>query len=204
MLAASGRDTGFGMRIAGRLLNQPVRDNVNGTDLFPRLCAALSLHGRSVYLLGGRPGIAKAAADWAKTHYPLLRIAGAHDGYFGADQTGQVVADIRRSRADVLLVAMGVPVQEGWIDRNSASTGATVTIGVGGLFDYYSGRIPRAPAWMRRCGLEWTFRLIQEPGRLWRRYLVGNLVFLARIGRDRLANSTTNTASLPGARREQA
>ena len=195
---------GIGMRIAGRLLKQPVRDNVNGTDLFPRLCAALSLHGRSLYLLGGRPGVARAAAVWAKTHYPALRITGACHGYFGGEQTGQVVADIRRSRPDVLLVAMGVPVQEYWIGRNAASTGATVTVGVGGLFDYYSGRIPRAPAWMRRCGLEWVFRLIQEPSRLWRRYLVGNLVFLARIGRDRLAGSTTNTASPPGACHEKA
>ena len=195
---------GIGMRIAGRMLKQPVRDNVNGTDLFPRLCAALAVHGRSIYLLGGRPGVAEAAASWAKKHHPALRIAGSHDGYFTANQTDQVIQDIRRSQADVLLVAMGVPLQEAWIDRHATSAGATVTIGVGGLFDYYSGRIPRAPAWMRRCGLEWVFRLIQEPGRLWRRYLVGNLVFLARIGRDRLSGSTTHPASSPGACREQA
>ena len=194
---------GIGMRIAGRLLKQPVRDNVNGTDLFPQLCAALAKHGRSLYLLGGRPGIAEAAGDWARTRYPGLRIAGTRHGYFGADETDVLVADIRGKRPDVLLVAMGVPVQEAWIDRYAASTGATVTLGVGGLFDYYSGRIPRAPLWMRRLGIEWIFRLLQEPGRLWRRYLVGNTVFLARIGRDWLGRAVSPT-SPRGTYREQA
>jgi N-acetylglucosaminyldiphosphoundecaprenol N-acetyl-beta-D-mannosaminyltransferase len=194
---------GVGMRIAGRLLNQPVRDNVNGTDLFPRLCAALADHGRSLYLLGGRPGVAETAADWARARYPALRIAGARHGYFDADETAEVVAEIRQNRPDVLLVAMGVPLQEAWMERYAESTGATVTLGVGGLFDYYSGRIPRAPVWIRRLGLEWLFRLSQEPGRLWRRYLVGNAVFLARIGRDRLGR-TLATATTRRSYREQA
>jgi N-acetylglucosaminyldiphosphoundecaprenol N-acetyl-beta-D-mannosaminyltransferase len=194
---------GIGMRIAGRLLNQPVRDNVNGTDLFPQLCEALARHGRSLYLLGGRPGVAEAAADWARTHFPGLHIAGSHDGYFAAGDTGLVVAGIRETRPDVLLVAMGVPLQETWIAHHATATGATVTLGVGGLFDYYSGRIPRAPLWMRRLGLEWLFRLLQEPGRLWRRYLVGNVVFLARIGRDWLRRALS-ALTVRGNRREQA
>lgn len=175
---------GIGMRIAGQVLKQPVRDNVNGTDLFPLLCESLAGHRRSLYLLGGRPGVAEAAASWAKRRYPTLCIAGTADGYFDPHATDRVLSDIRHSGADVLLVAMGVPLQEAWISRHAETAGATVTIGVGGLFDYYSGRIPRAPAWMRGLGLEWVFRLMQEPGRLWRRYLVGNIVFLARIGAD--------------------
>jgi N-acetylglucosaminyldiphosphoundecaprenol N-acetyl-beta-D-mannosaminyltransferase len=194
---------GIGMRIAGRLLNQPVRDNVNGTDLFPRLCEALARHGRSLYLLGGRPGVAEAAADWARTRFPGLQIAGSRDGYFGADDTDAVVAEIQKTRPDVLLVAMGVPVQEAWMAHHAAATGATVTLGVGGLFDYYSGRIPRAPLWMRRLGLEWIFRLLQEPGRLWRRYLIGNVVFLARIGRDWFGRALSPTPTR-GTQREQA
>ena len=171
---------GIGMRIAGRLLNQPVRGNVNGTDLLPRLCAALATHGRSLYLLGGRPGVAEAAADWARTRYPGLRIAGTRHGYFGADDTDSVVAEIHATRPDVLLVAMGVPIQEAWMERHASATGATVTLGVGGLFDFYSGRIPRAPVWMREIGLEWVYRLMQEPGRMWRRYVIGNPLFLRR------------------------
>jgi N-acetylglucosaminyldiphosphoundecaprenol N-acetyl-beta-D-mannosaminyltransferase len=193
---------GIGMRIAGRLLKQPVCDNVNGTDLFPHLCAALARHGRSLYLLGGRPGIAEAAADWARSHYPGIQVAGCRDGFFDTEKEDAVITEIRSHRPDVLLVGMGAPAQEAWIARHAAATGATVTLGVGGLFDYYSGRIPRAPSWMRRLGLEWIFRLLQEPGRLWRRYLVGNVVFLARIGRDRLYQ-TLSSISVRGTHREQ-
>lgn len=171
---------GIGMRIAGRLLGQQVRDNVNGTDLFPPLCAALARDGRRLYLLGARPGVAAAAAEWAVARFPGLQIAGCRDGYFAADEEATIVEEIRRAHTDVLLVALGAPRQEAWIDRNAIACGTTIAIGVGGLFDYYSGRIPRAPRWMRRAGLEWLFRLIQEPGRLWRRYLVGNFIFLAR------------------------
>jgi N-acetylglucosaminyldiphosphoundecaprenol N-acetyl-beta-D-mannosaminyltransferase len=182
---------GIGMRLAGQMLKQPVRDNVNGTDLFPRLCKMLAARGGRLYLLGGRPGVAAAAACWAEAHHPGLQIAGAHNGYLDPADNQRVASEIRATRPDVLLVAMGAPRQEAWIGRHAAAAGATVTLGVGGLFDYYSGRIPRAPAWMRRLGLEWIFRLLQEPGRLWRRYLIGNLVFLARVGRDRLAGQVS-------------
>ncbi|MEI6414577.1 MAG: WecB/TagA/CpsF family glycosyltransferase [Pseudomonadota bacterium] len=91
---------------------------------------------------------------------------------------------MRDAETDVLLVALGAPRQEAWIQQHMEATGATLVMAVGGLFDFYSGRIPRAPLWMRRLGLEWVFRLLQEPGRLWRRYLLGNLVFLFRIARD--------------------
>ena len=173
---------GIGMRIAGRIMDQPVRDNVNGTDLFPRLCESLAQHGKRLFLYGARPGVAAAAAGWAQARFPGLQIAGTLHGY----QPGEAdtVAVIRASGADVVLVGLGAPAQEAWIARNHDKTGATVAMGVGGLFDYYSGRIPRAPLWMRRLGLEWLFRLIQEPRRLWRRYVVGNAVFLSRIGID--------------------
>lgn len=173
---------GIGMRIAGRMLHQPVRDNVNGTDLFPHLCASLAQQGKRLFLYGARPGVAAAAAAWAQARCSGLQIAGTLHGY--QPDEAEAVAAIRASGADVVLVALGAPAQEAWIARNLEKTGATVAIGVGGLFDYYSGRIPRAPLWMRRLGLEWLFRLIQEPRRLWRRYVVGNAVFLGRIGID--------------------
>jgi N-acetylglucosaminyldiphosphoundecaprenol N-acetyl-beta-D-mannosaminyltransferase len=175
---------GIGMRIAGRIMHQPVRENVNGTDLFPRLCESLAQQGKRLFLYGAQPGVAAAAAVWAQVHFSGLQIAGTLHGY--QPEESDTVAAIRASGADVVLVALGAPAQEAWIARNLEQTGATVAIGVGGLFDYYSGRIPRAPLWMRRSGLEWLFRLIQEPGRLWRRYVVGNAVFLGRIGIDRL------------------
>jgi N-acetylglucosaminyldiphosphoundecaprenol N-acetyl-beta-D-mannosaminyltransferase len=178
---------GIGMKIAGRILERPIRQNLNGTDLFPRLCAALARSGRSMYLLGARPGVAADVAAWAQRHFPQLRIAGTHSGYFEGDDEATVLAEIRDSGADVLLVAMGVPAQDHWLRHNLKRSGATVGIGVGGLFDFYGGRIPRAPPWLREIGGEWTYRLLQEPRRMWRRYLVGNAVFLWRVVRERRA-----------------
>lgn len=180
---------GIGMKIAGSLLGRTIRQNINGTDLFPRLCAALAEGGRSLYLLGARPGVAESAAQWARERYPELRIAGARSGYFSTAEEPAVLADIRASGADVLLVAMGAPRQELWLERNLEATGAMVGMGVGGLFDFYSGRIRRAPMWLREMGGEWIYRLIQEPGRMWRRYLVGNWLFLFRIIVEKLAGT---------------
>lgn len=172
---------GIGVKLAGQLLQQPVRANVNGTDLFPRLCEEMARAHQRLFLLGAAPGVAQAAGDWAQAHYPGLVLAGTHHGYFSEDALPEVLTRIRAARPDVLLVGLGAPRQERWMQSHAAATGATVTMGVGGLFDYYSGNIPRAPLWMRRSGLEWLFRLLQEPRRLARRYLIGNWVFLTRV-----------------------
>lgn len=171
---------GVGLRLAGKLKGTPIRQNVNGTDLFPRLCSMLEGTGKSIYLLGGRDGVPQAVAEWIAGRYPGAVIAGHRNGYFAPGEEESVAAEIQRSGASVLLVAMGVPMQELWIQRNLEKTGVRVAIGVGGLFDFYSGRIPRAPVWLRELGLEWTYRLLQEPGRMWKRYLIGNWAFLAR------------------------
>lgn len=182
---------GIGMRIAGKLLRQPVRDNVNGTDLFPRLCELLASQGKTLYLLGGHPGVAEAAARWATRTFRKLQIAGTHHGYFSPAEEARIAQQIRDTHADVVLVGLGAPHQEAWINRHMPATEATVIMGVGGLFDYYSGRLPRAPMWMRRAGLEWLFRLYQEPRRLFKRYVIGNVVFLCRIGLDLIADRQT-------------
>lgn len=172
---------GVGMRIAGRLLGRPVRDNVNGTDLFPGLCGALEPFGARVFLLGAAPGVAERVCDWIGDRFPGIQVVGCQHGYYAPEESAEVVEAIRDARPDLLLVAFGAARQEPWLAHNLAATGATVGIGVGGLFDFFSGRIPRAPVWMRRAGLEWVFRLYQEPRRLWRRYLVGNATFLLRV-----------------------
>ena len=172
---------GIGMKLAGRVLGRPIRDNVNGTDFFPVLCAALEASGHSLYLLGARPGVAERTAQWVRANYPRVRIAGWESGYFEAAREPDVIAAIRAAGPAVLLVAMGAPLQEKWLTAHLAACGATVGIGVGGLFDFYSGRIARAPRWLRALGGEWAYRLMQEPGRMWRRYLLGNFTFLARI-----------------------
>ncbi len=159
---------------------------MNGTDLLPRLCARLASSGTAVYLLGGQPGVAENVARWMETAYPGIRVGGTQHGYYPAEETERVKADIRASGAGILLVALGAPKQELWIREHAGQTGVKVAMGVGGLFDFYGGRIERAPAWMREIGMEWLFRLGKEPRRMWKRYLLGNALFAARIIRARL------------------
>jgi N-acetylglucosaminyldiphosphoundecaprenol N-acetyl-beta-D-mannosaminyltransferase len=188
---------GIGIHIGCRMQGVALKENVNGTDLFPLLCAAAAEHGRSLYLLGARPGIAAAAAENMQRRYPRLRIAGTRDGYFDAAEEPAVIEQINTSGADLLLVAFGAPRQDLWLHRHRAALRPAVRMGVGGLFDFYSGRIRRAPVWMRELGLEWAFRLLQEPGRMWRRYVVGNPLFLYRVWRQTQAPARF---ALPGPR----
>lgn len=174
---------GIGIHLACRLLGTSLRANVNGTDLFPKLCEKAVAAGVPLYLLGARPGVAQAAADAMCARFPGLAIAGVRDGYFPPEEEPAVLEAINRSGAGVLLVAMGAPRQELWLEARRERLVPPVRMGVGGLFDFYSGRIPRAPVWMREIGLEWTWRLLQEPGRMWRRYLIGNPLFLYRVSR---------------------
>ncbi|MBK8598558.1 MAG: WecB/TagA/CpsF family glycosyltransferase [Holophagales bacterium] len=182
-LAAAARvlPDGIGIHLACRILETPLLANVNGTDLFPLLCEKAAAEGAPLFLLGARPGVAEAAARTMKERFPGLLVAGVRDGYFSAEEEGAVLDEINRSGARVLLVAMGAPRQEVWLHERRDRISVPVRMGVGGLFDFYSGRIRRAPQWMRDVGLEWVYRLMQEPGRMWRRYVVGNPLFLFRV-----------------------
>lgn len=193
---------GIGIKLAADLLQQPLKQNVNGTDLFPQLCDMLARKGSSLYLLGGQPEVVQRMVQQVQAQWPTLRIAGYRDGFFDMAQEGQVAAEVAASGADVLLVARGVPMQDIFIDRQLHQLGVKVAIGVGGLFDFVSGRINRAPRWMRDTGLEWVYRLAQEPSRMWQRYLVGNFTFLGRIVLQRLglrrpAGDTAHRMSTP-------
>ena len=172
---------GIGIHIGCRMLGQALRENVNGTDMFPLLCGAAARERLPLYLLGARPGIAQAAADNMAKRCPGLIIAGARDGYFRPEEEAALVDAINGSGAKILLVALGAPRQELWLARWRDRLAPEVGMGVGGLLDFYSGRMPRAPVWMREMGLEWLFRLLQEPGRMWRRYVIGNPLFLYRV-----------------------
>lgn len=172
---------GIGVKLAARAQGVEVVGNVNGTDLFPLLCTALRGTSVRVYLLGARPGVVDDVVAWLRRTYAHVQVVGTHHGYFSAHANDAVVEDIRASGADLLLVAMGVPRQELWIDENLRRCGARVALGVGALFDFYSSAVPRAPRWMRTHGLEWVYRLYQEPTRMWRRYVVGNPQFMWRV-----------------------
>lgn len=172
---------GIGLVVAGRILKNPLRENVNGTDMLPYLCEMARRNARSLYLLGGREGVAKEMKQRLEGEFNVT-IAGHHHGYFDhSDESDQIIEEINQSRADILLVAFGAPLQEKWIAANTTKLKPKIVMGVGGLFDFYSGNIKRAPRWLRELGLEWIYRIIQEPGRMWQRYVVGNPLFLWRV-----------------------
>ncbi len=183
---------GSGIRLAAKIRGINVRGNVNGTDLFPLLCAEMEKQGLSLFLLGAAPGIADAVVKNILEKFPNLKIAGTQDGFFKSADTPSVIEKINNTKADILLVAMGVPCQELWIESNFSHLNCQVAIGVGGLFDFFSGRISRAPVWMRQTGLEWIWRFLQEPRRMWRRYILGNPLFLFRCWREKQANANVD------------
>lgn len=176
---------GIGLKLAGKLLTAHIKQNVNGTDLFPRLCAALSGTGQGLFLLGAKPGVVEAVRDWIKQTYPEVIVSGCQHGYFSPAEESAVIGQIAESGASLLLVAFGAPRQDKWINLHLGETGVKVAMGVGGLFDFYSGNVSRAPQWMREIGLEWLYRFLQEPGRMWKRYFLGNALFLFRIFKER-------------------
>lgn len=176
---------GIGLKIAGKFLGRDIKQNVNGTDLFPRLCEALSGTGKGLYLFGARPGVAEAVRAWVNEHYPGTIVSGCHHGFYPPEQEPEVLAGVRASGASIMLVALGAPRQDKWISTRLQQTGVKIAIGVGGQFDFYSGNVRRAPLWMREIGFEWLYRVIQEPGRMWKRYFIGNAVFLWRVLREK-------------------
>lgn len=179
---------GIGINIACKILRDPLVENVNGTDLLPFLCEMCQEEGLSIYLLGAEPGIAEKMKDRLEEKYPGLRIAGAVHGFFDREmQSREVIEGINSARPDILLVAFGAPHQEKWLSRHKDEINAKVMMGVGGLFDFYAETIKRAPVWMREMGIEWIFRLIQEPGRMWRRYVIGNPLFIYRVLKWKMA-----------------
>ena len=169
---------GSGVRIAGRILGFQVPANVNGTDMFPLICAK----PYRIFMLGAAPGVAETAMKKAAAEFPNAKFVGAYPGFFvdGAEEK-EVIARINALDPDILFVAMGVPRQEKWIHRHLSELKCGVAVAVGGLFDFVSGRIPRAPMWMRKCGIEWCYRLYREPLRLFRRYVIGNPLFILRL-----------------------
>lgn len=176
---------GLGLEIAGRTLKKPFPENLCGTDFLPLVLERAGKLKKSVYLLGGQPGIVEACGERLAREIPGIRLAGMESGFFKNE--ARVADSIRAASPDLLLVGMGVPIQEKLIDRWAAELPVRLAIGVGAFLDFYSGSVPRAPLWIRRRRMEWLFRLVREPRRLWRRYLIGNLTFLLHLLKFRLA-----------------
>jgi alpha-1,3-mannosyltransferase len=175
---------GIGVDIASRLLyGTPFPENLNGTDFSPSYLGRTK-HCLQIFLLGARPGTAERAASKLTALYPRHKIVGSHHGHFDAGKVPEIIDLIRRSGANVLLVAMGNPKQELFIHSHLAATGCVIGIGVGALFDFLAGNVPRAATRVQKWRLEWVYRLAQEPRRLASRYFVGIPMFLMRILRQ--------------------
>ncbi len=172
---------GSGISYAGKVFGRPIAENLNGTDFTPALCSKLAEERRSVYLLGGKQEVVGACIDYLEKTYPGLKVLGGRSGYFFQDEHEQILADINKHSPDLLLVAMGSPHQEKWIVRNVSRLDVGVCSAVGGLFDFWSGKYRRAPAWMRKSGIEWIHRFMQNPVKKWKRVIVEIPAFLTRV-----------------------
>lgn len=181
---------GAGIILGARILGQHIPERITYADWMWQLAEFAAARGYSFYFLGAKPGIAQTAADRMIARFPELKIVGVRDGYFNKDNghpdNEAVLADINAARPNILIVGMGMPMQERWLLDNWSRIDANIALTGGAVFDYISGDLKRAPTWMTDNGLEWLGRLLIEPRRLWQRYIVGNPVFLARVIRERL------------------
>ncbi|MCG5072833.1 WecB/TagA/CpsF family glycosyltransferase [Paraburkholderia tagetis] len=177
---------GMGVVWAARLLGHPVKERVAGADLFERLVGVSADMGFPVFFLGGTETVVERTAAVLTGRYPGLKVAGFHHGYFWEDEQ-KMVEEIRASGARLLFVAITSPKKEIFIERWGDRLGVDFVMGVGGTFDIVAGAVRRAPEWMQSAGLEWLFRVIQEPRRMWRRYLVTNSKFAVMLVKARIA-----------------
>jgi N-acetylglucosaminyldiphosphoundecaprenol N-acetyl-beta-D-mannosaminyltransferase len=187
---------GMGVVWGARILGYPMRGRVAGIDLFERLLQLAALRRLPVFLLGASEDVVKTTERIVQERYPSIVLAGSHHGYFW-DQEHAVVDRIRESGAKMLFVAITSPKKEVFIERWKDRLGVLFVMGVGGTFDVVAGKVSRAPGWMQRSGLEWAYRVIQEPGRMWRRYLTTNSLFAwmltKRLARDIVRRSAVIT-----------
>jgi|HubBroStandDraft_1064217.scaffolds.fasta_scaffold148679_2 N-acetylglucosaminyldiphosphoundecaprenol N-acetyl-beta-D-mannosaminyltransferase len=183
LTVADGMSVVWALRASG----QPAPERVAGVDLMARLLAAAGEHRLRVYFLGARREVVTALVETSRIQYPGIEIAGFRDGYFGLDDHLDIVEEIRASRAHILFVGMPSPFKEIWCERHRERLDVPIIIGVGGSFDVLAGFIRRAPRWAQAAGLEWLWRLLMEPRKLWKRYLTTNFEFIWLAGREIVA-----------------
>jgi exopolysaccharide biosynthesis WecB/TagA/CpsF family protein len=183
MTVADGMSVVWALRASG----QPIPERVAGVDLMAQLLAAAGERRLRVYFLGARREVVTALVEKALARYPGIEIAGFRDGYFSADDHLAIVEEIRASEAHMLFVGMPSPFKEVWCERHRERLNVPVIIGVGGSFDVLAGYIKRAPRWAQAVGMEWLWRLLMEPRKLWKRYLTTNCEFVWLAGREIVA-----------------
>lgn len=183
LIVADGMSVVWALRASG----QEAPERVAGVDLMAHLLGAAAEHGLRVYFLGAKPEVVKTLVERSRVLHPKLQIAGFRDGYFGPDDHQDIVEEIRASGAHMLFVGMPTPFKEIWCERHRQRLEVPVIMGVGGSFDVLAGFIKRAPRWAQSLGLEWLWRLMMEPRKLWKRYLTTNSEFIWLAGREIVA-----------------
>lgn len=181
---------GVSLLWSAKFLQTPLNGRVNGTDLFEQLSAVAEKKGLKIFLLGGRAGAAQAAKRTLQARHPELKIVGTHCPPYGFESQPEELASInskiKAAAPDILFVGLGAPKQEKWIYNNYQQLGVPVSLGIGVSFELVADMVQRAPLWMQKWGLEWLFRLIVEPKRLWKRYIMGNPQFMWLVIKQRL------------------
>ncbi|MGZ9898558.1 WecB/TagA/CpsF family glycosyltransferase [Shewanella gaetbuli] len=179
---------GMGVVFGARFLGHHIPERVAGVDLFHELLKMSAKRNFPVFLLGATDDVVTTTSEKVKNLYPNLTIAGYNDGYFWDDEKA-VVNKIRESGAKLLFVAITSPKKENFINKWQDKLGVDFVMGVGGTFDVVAGKVKRAPLWMQRSGLEWLYRVIQEPRRMWKRYLITNSKYIALLLKNKFFNS---------------
>lgn len=176
---------GAGVVLGGRFLGYNIPERVAGIDLFFQMLQLSGTQGYPVYFLGATEDVVNKVAEQLSTDYPQLNVAGFHHGYFWGDEEA-VVKKIRESGARLLFVAVTSPKKENFINKWKQQLGVDFVMGVGGTFDIVAGKTKRAPPWMQKIAMEWLYRLLQEPRRMWKRYLLTNTKFVTVLLKERL------------------
>ncbi len=171
---------------ASKLLGKPIPERVTGIDLMQELLKLADENGYRVYFFGAKQEIITKLVIKLKEQFSNLNIAGYRNGYFNKEDEPEIIEDMKKSKADILFVGFSSPKKEYWLDENIDKINIPFCMGVGGSFDVIVGKTKRAPKWMQKLGLEWFYRFIQEPKRMWKRYLLGNLKFLCITLKEKL------------------
>ena len=178
---------------AANFLGTPLKEKVSGSDLFPRLCEHAANKGYRLFFLGGRPGAGERCSEVLAQKHKEIKIVGTYSPPFGFESKDEENEKILRivgdARPDILFVGLGAPKQEKWIYNHKDDLRIPVSIGIGVTFEFMAGMVRRAPKWMQSSGLEWFWRLIMEPRKLWKRYLVDDIAFFGLILKQKLAHS---------------
>ncbi len=172
---------GVGVVLGAKIWGKTLPGRSTGADFMPGFCEIFSKYGLRLFFLGAQQEVVEEAASQLRGKVPDLKIVGTHHGYFKEEETSQIIRLINEAKPHVLIVGMGAPCQELWISKNRELLKVPVLWGVGGLFDFLSGRTKRGPQWLLDNGFEWLCRLFVEPKRLWKRYLIGNVKFIAYL-----------------------